>query len=122
MLRKIGEACLGISDGKMFVVSGKYSLGGWRGYSKAYLSGPLFYVPFTTNLAQSVGGGAIPSLITNSRGFVFDVGKGKYYKLNKKLLASMIEKHRIKGFEDKKLMKNVGDILIVVNKKRTSRR
>ena len=120
--KKIGKECLGISDGEIFVFSGNYTLGGWRGYSKAYLSGPLVYIPFETTLAKYTGGGIIPSLIKTSRGLVFDVNLGKQYKLEEKLLQAMVEKHHIQGYEGRKLMKNAAAVIMEVNKKRTRKK
>jgi len=93
--KKIRKELIGISDGKDFYISDKFTVGGWQGQGMTLclLSGPYIIAPIQASAGQYTGGGLIPSMIKVGSGFLINLNNGTSRRLSKKLIREALEKY-----------------------------
>lgn len=120
--RSLRKMVVGLSDGKQFYISDKYTTGGWFGLTPCYLNGPLILTLNKGNLAQYTGGGIIPALIPTGNGFVINIQTREHFPLTESFLKKLLKKYPGLEYDFSKkmnLMDHVVEILESVNEKMT---
>jgi hypothetical protein len=118
-LRKV---LVGISDGKQFYISDRYTVGGWFGLSPCYLKGPLIVVlNGRGNLAQYTGGGLLPALIGINENYVINIRSRERAKLDKSYLKVLMKPYPdiVEKYKKMNLMDNSINIIEEINDRMT---
>jgi len=91
--KKIRKEIIGISDGKDFYISDKFTVGGWQGMTLCLLSGPFIIAPIQAIAGQYTGGGLIPFMIKVGSVFLINLNNGISRRLSKRLIREVLEKY-----------------------------
>jgi len=89
--KKIKKQFVGISDGKNFYISDKYTINGWQGMTACILSGPYIIAPIQSDAGQF--GGVIGSFIKIGTGFLINIENGSSIQLSKKVMKEILKKY-----------------------------
>jgi hypothetical protein len=118
--RELRKALVGISDGRQFYISDKYTSGGWMGLSKCYLQGPYIVSMTRGSAGQYTGGGLIPGLIPFGSGTVINIRTREHNPLSEGFIKGLLKKYPDLNQEYKNmfgLMNHAIEILEKVNQK-----
>jgi hypothetical protein len=112
------KALVGISDGKQFYISDKYTSGKWMGISKCYLQGP-YVLSFGGFNIDQYDGGIVPRFALLSSGFVIDIRTREHVLLDEEFLKVFLKKYPEldEKYRNSDLMKYAIEILEIVNLK-----
>lgn len=110
------KALVGISNGKQFYISDKYTSRG-MGISKCYLQGPYILSFGGLNIDQYIGG-KLPRFALLSSGFVIDIRTREHVLLDEEFLKVFLKKYPEleEKYRNSDLMKYAIEILEIVNK------
>jgi hypothetical protein len=117
--RELRKALVGISDGRQFYISDKYTCGGWMGISKCYLDGPYIVSLTRGSAAQYTGGGLIPALMPVGWGTVINIRTREHKNLNEGFIRDLLKQYPDlnEQYKDTDLMNYAIDILEIVNQR-----